>query len=195
MPCCRKLFFSLLKARIQTKSPKQYSVFWSKGEERVEPCLYSYYLAVLSLSLAATNCWSKAFQLGTRASASFCSPLFPCSLAKGRRQPSTARCPPAVCPHRAAFGFHFLPGAKFLFLARSVLTGISSRCAQALPCRAGRVSEPPPSRTQPALVPVRSRPRHDGGGEEEPAMLQAVHREEPEPRLHPGQHDGLAVGR
>lgn len=40
-----------------------------------------------------------------------------------------------------------------------------------------------------------SGPRHDGRGEAEPAVLQAVHREEPEPRVHPQPHDGLAVRR
>lgn len=76
--------------------------------------------------------------------------------------------------------------SSFLLLpARSFFVPALPGSESPLPCR-----QPGPGTGS----PVRSRARHDRGGEEEPAVLQAVYREEPESRLHPEQHDGLAVG-
>lgn len=110
----------------------------------------------------------------------------------------------------AGFGFHSPGGRKFLFPVRSVTRegwGFPSLPATSPGAGAGggiaarsqsRDRGPGTEGRTPRAGhrgPVRGQPHHDGGGEEEPAVLQAVHREDPEPHLHPEQHDGVAVGR
>lgn len=159
---------------------------------------YSYFFTVLFLTLAAaegagcslSNCvHGRLVRAGVAGGSSL-------SFATDRRKRKTA------FHFWIAFGFHSLAGLKFLFPVASCLRATPTHSLLALPVpRLGRAlrTQPGPG---PGAVPgsgpppaVRSRPRHDGGREEEPAVLQAVHREEPEPRVHPRQHDGLAVRR